>query len=177
MVSTLLHILIGTSIFLLLDKKFKFKPKSLYLILFAAFVSVIPDLDLLLFKLLPSISSKFPLEMYHRIFFHNLFFIAFILIFYIYLIKRKIVSSLIFSTVFLSHLFFDLFDNGVPLLYPLSEKLFLIYPLTQYTGMPYKLFWDGNIMLSILSAILFIMVLIFKLNKKEVSHKFKSFEK
>lgn len=167
MVSILAHLLIGSSIYFITRLRKKMNPPNY---LFCMLFSILPDFDFIVYYLFPIGNN----ELYHRIFFHNIFTFA-LFAFFIYLINKKLKEkyflTLDFILFYFLHIALDLFDNGVPFLYPLSNQFFLIYQIGDYTNFPLKMIYEGNIRFSILTIILYIISLSLFLSYKKCKKK------
>jgi hypothetical protein len=154
MVSVLAHLLLGSSLYFIIY----FRKPSLISYLFCLFVSILPDFDYIIYLFHPIGDSG----LYHRVYFHNIFAFAFFA-FLIFLINIKnkqkypILGSFIIFYGF--HIILDLFDNGVPLLFPFSSRFFLIAQIGTYVDLPWKLVYEGNIYFSFFAILLYMLSL------------------
>ena len=140
MVSVLNHVLWGIIVY----KVFSFEGLLLFL-----FFTILPDFDYLIYRILKNY--------FHRVYFHNIFVIS-VLSAVVYFLF----GNVDYVVALFLHILLDLFDGeGVPMLFPFTEKRFLIYPVGAALPLPAKIFWEGNIYFSLLTFILVFLTILY----------------
>lgn len=162
MVSTLAHIVVGLSIYLLLTFKYKLNFKAL---LFAAFVLIIPDFDFFVSIIINVLKISEIVLTEHRMFFHNILFFVCVILFYHFYVKKKLISTRIFIALLVVHFSLDFFNFGVPLLAPFSLYYFHFSNITSGGMVPFpiSIIWTGNPIFMGIYSILFFLILMIKL--------------
>jgi len=152
MVSILSHLLISSSIYYLLNFKSKHR---LINYIFCMLFAILPDFDYVLYLVFPIGNGA----LWHRVYMHNVF-VFLLLVFFVFLVNFRFNGAYFstgnFAVYYGLHIFLDLFDNGVPLFFPLGESFFLIKQIGQYVGFPMKLIYEGNIYFSIFVMFLYV---------------------
>lgn len=157
MVSTLSHLLFGSSVYFFINLR---KKLSFTNYLFCLLFSLVADFDYIAYLFFPVGSSA----LYHRVFFHNIFtfMVFFVFVFFLNLkFNGRYFSNVDFIVFYGLHLLLDLFDNGVPLLFPFVARFFLLIQVGRYIGFPLKLIYEGNIYFSIFVIFLYAFSLSF----------------
>jgi len=93
----------------------------------------------------------------HRYYLHNIFSAGITIL----LLASIFPISQVLAAVF-SHLLLDLFDgDGIPLLFPITRKRYLVKRITYKREFPIKLVWEGNPYFTFFSFSLFFLALLY----------------
>ena len=101
---------------------------------------------------------------YHRLLLHNILAVGILSLAILmsnYIFRKRFFSAMGFVVFYSLHIILDMFDNGVPLLYPVSRHLFLIFQIGDYVGFPLKLVYEGSLYFSLFGIILYTLSLLF----------------